>query len=260
MNEKEVIYEARPMQADLDETTKTFIQIMNNIASERGIQWSFSGGFARDLYLGYPWNDYDVCTNSNRFFINKLKEMNLLVEGEQVDTEIAHDYYYDPYDFSRHPYPIHWIDADDNWAYAPRHFDFTINHICLKSDGYFHAPTYAWKDLDKKIIRRANNKITSNMALRAIRFSSKFGFTIDSELEEEIKSLMEKPMDVVVLLRNLKKMVEDGVEETCYSKMKKRNFPYMEETSNMDEYMEKVNNMILSGDGYREPVHNTYSF
>lgn len=249
---REIIYEKRPLRKDLDETTKTLINVLNVVTPEYETHWSFSGGIARDLYKGTPWNDYDICALQTDSIAHRLEEMGLLTKGAPEGDEIPHDYYTDPYSFDKVKYPIHWIHADDAWAYAPKHFDFSINQICLKSDGYFHAPTLTWRDLDRGIIRKVAERMTSNIVMRAIRFAAKYDYVLHETMIEQIKEHIKNPMDTVLLLRNSKKMVEDGVGEKCLAIMRDLGIPKADECETMNDYTRLLNNMIVSGEGHRE--------
>jgi hypothetical protein len=260
MELKEVVYQKRPLKKELDETTKTLIDVLNMLVPEVNTHWSFSGGFARDTYLDKPFNDYDVCMNNYHTIINRLDEMGLIERGVAEGDEIPHDYYVDPYSFSKKKYPIHWIQADNDWAYAPQHFDFSINQICLKPDGYFYAPTYTWRDLDRKVIRKVADRMTSNIAMRAVRFAAKYGFTIHEDLVKEIKKTVMEPMDTILLMRNANKMIEDDVGPQSLAIMKELQFPFVEFCETMEDYIKIQNDAIIDGSGYREPVRHTGYF
>jgi hypothetical protein len=258
MHPTEVEYERRPYEGQIDAGMKTFMDIMDSVAMEHGTQWSFAGGFPRDLYKGKHWNDYDVCIRDVPYARDILEKTGVLALGQQDGTEIPHDIYCDPYTFTKSEIPVHWINADDEWAFAPVRFDFSINQICLKSDGFFYAPKYAWRDLDRGIIRKTTDRMTTNLATRAIRFAAKYGFTIDTPLNAEIKEAVKEPMGTDILLRNCLKMVEDEVGDTCFKIMKNRGFPHMEECKTMGDYIRKLNNMIVSGQGHREESPGGY--
>jgi hypothetical protein len=250
----EVVYERRPFEGMIDGTMRTFMDLMNTIGAEQGVHWSFAGGLPRDFYKGKPWNDYDVCIRDTQHARRVLEQMGTLITAQQNGGEIPHDTYSDPYSFSKSEIPVHWIEADDEHAFAPVRFDFSINQICLKPDGFFYAPTYAWRDLDKGIVRKTTERMTSNLATRAIRFAAKYDFTIDSDLNKAIAEQVTQPMGTDILLRNCYKMIEDGVEEQCFKMMKKRKFPHMEDCKTMDDYIRVLNNMIINGQGHREEI------
>lgn len=249
-----IIYAKRPLRTDLTDTTLTFIEIMNTVmASLRG-SWSFVGGFARDTYLGTPYNDYDVCVPSIPMVQESLMTMGVLDITQAVDMEIPHDYYIDPYDFQKRQIPVHWIAPMSETAYAPDHFDFSINQICLKTDGFFHAPTQTWRDLDRGIIRRTGLHASANIAIRAIRFASRYGFTIEDELDKEITEFAKGPLDTVMLKRNLHKMVDDGVGEQALGLLQHYGFARTDECETIEEYIAIQDQLIVAGLGYREPA------
>lgn len=254
MSTTELAYERRPFEGSFDSYLQTFIQLMDGIAAQYSCHWSFAGGFARDLYKGTPWNDFDVCTPNVDAAKRILHEMGVLEIGEQEGSRIPHDYYFDPYSFDKKKTPIHWIQADDEWAFAPQNFDFGINRICLKSDGYFYAPTSTWRDLDKGVIRKTADRMSTNLALRAIRFAAKYGFAIDSSLNKEIveRIASETSMGTDVLLQNVNKMIEDGVGDKAFKMMQRRHFPDIEGCTKVEQYVKVLNDMIVSGQGHRE--------
>ena len=258
MNDIEVVYERRPFLGTYDSTTQTLIEIMNSVALETESSWSFAGGFARDLYLKQPWNDYDICIYNHDFARNLMTKSFFIEKGVQSEDVIEHDYFLDPYDFSSKKYPLHWIEADTKWAFAPAHFDFSINHICLKPDGYFHAPTYAWRDFDRKIFRLKAPEMTGNMAMRAVRFASKLDYSLADELREQIITRIKEPISTMNLIRNAEKMIEDDVAEKSLLLMKELEFPETEQCETLEDYITIQNNLVLSGNGYREPTPARY--
>lgn len=249
-----VIYQKRPLRADLTDTTLTFIEIMNIATKRISADWSFVGGFARDMYLGREWNDFDVCVPGIHRVRNELVEMGILELGHQVDMEVPHDYYINPYDFQKRKSPVHWIQAANADAYAPQDFDFSINQLALKADGSFYAPTFAWRDLDRGIIRRTAMRNSANIALRGIRFACRYGFTIEEEFNKEIVEFAKGPIDTVMFKRNLHKMIEDGVAEQALTVLKNYGFPRADECQTIEDYIAIQDQLILSGEGYREPV------
>jgi hypothetical protein len=253
MQLKEVVYQKRPLKVELDITTSTLIDIMNTAAASAHTHWSFSGGFARDLYLNHPWNDYDICSSNQDGIASYLDRMGVLEKGTQENNEIPHDYFVDPYSFTKEKYPIHWIHAYTPWAYAPQNFDFSINQICLKPDGYFYAPSYTWRDLDKKVIRKTTQRMSPNISMRACRFSSKYGFSIHPELLDEIKSTFDKPMDTIIVMRNAQKMLDDDVGPQSLAIMKEIGFPKADECETIEDFIKLQNDLIVSGQGYLEP-------
>lgn len=259
MQPNEVEYERRPFEGQIDGTMKTFMNIMDSFAAEARVQWSFTGGFPRDLYLGKSWNDYDVCIRDTSWARQVMEEMGVLVLNRPQANEIPHDIYCDPYSFNKLEIPIHWINADDERGLAPIRFDFSINQISLKSDGFLYAPTYAWRDLDRGIVRKTTDRMTTNLATRAIRFAAKYGFAIDTPLNAEIKELVKQPMGTDILLRNCKKMIDDGVGITCFKIMKNRGFPHMEDCKTIEDYIRKLNNMIIGGQGHHEENPGGYN-
>ena len=244
---EDTVYIRRPLEKELDLITKTLIEIMENISISCNSKWSFVGGFARDMYLGKPYNDYDICIQDTEKAKILLTGMGLLENSLPEGREVPHDYYSDPYEFVKKKYPVHFIYADDIGAYAPREFDFTMNQIALMPDGYFYAPTYTWRDLDNKKIRMARGTFTVNTLLRAIRFSFKYNFTIDEEILKLGKEVIEEPIDTLLFLRNLRKMIEDEVGEQCFNFMKEFGFLEVLDSKTIEECVALQQQMIEDG-------------
>ena len=255
----DVVYIKKPFNETFDSTTKGLAEIMNSIVLEFGSDWSFVGGYARDKWLGQSPNDYDICVMSAERVTSILNTMGLLQTNPPTPTTIPHDYYLDPYDMSGHKHPIHWIHADDERAYAPKHFDFTINQICLKQDGYFYAPKYTWDDFDKKIIRKIADKMSPNIAFRAIRFACRYGFTIHKDLVKEIIESASRPIDVLVYANNLRKMVDDEVGDASLTLLKEFVFPDANNCQTIEELIERQDVLVESGEGYRMPANTNYN-
>lgn len=244
---EDITYVRRPLGKKMDLITRTLIEVMNNISVSCKSEWSFVGGFARDMYLGYPYNDYDICIQDVGKAKILLSDMNLLEQSLPTGREIPHDYYVDPYEFVKKKYPVHFIHADDPGAYAPRHFDFTMNQIALMPDGYFYAPPYVWRDLDRKVIRMARETYTINTLLRAIRFSFKYNFMIDEEILKKGKEQIAEPIDTLLLIRNLKKMIEDNVGNESFLFMKDFGFSETKDCETIEECIALQEEKVFNG-------------
>lgn len=219
---------SKPYEGELPHAVTIFMEIMDSIGSQQGLQWSFVGGFARDKLLGYDPNDFDVATWNNHFFREKMLEVGCLKIGRQTEPRRKpHDYFSDPYEFSKKDHPIHWIEGDMEAAFAPTRFDFTINHFAMKSDRRIYAPTYAWKDVSRKILRISKEAPKStNVLLRGVRFACKYGLEIEPktlEIFQERIRLHTSKEDIMgddIILMNLKKMDEDGIGPQCLDMIK----------------------------------------
>lgn len=157
-----------------------------------GFEALYAGGCVRDRLLGAEPHDYDVATSARPEQVEALFPRTvpvgaqfgviLVLEGDaeiQVATFRGDGAYHD----GRHPESVHYTDAKGD---ALRR-DFTIN-------GLFYDPlknevldfVQGRNDLEKHLIRAIGNpeeRFSEDKLrlLRAIRFATTLGFTIDSE-------------------------------------------------------------------------------
>lgn len=249
----------KPYTGELSGDVEAFIEIMDNIALSSTTEWSFVGGYARDLALGFEPNDFDVCTSVNHRFRDVMVEMGVLEIGQEVHhRERPHDYFMNPYSFDRRKYPMHWIEADEQAAFAPTRFDFTINHFAFKSDRKFYAPKYAWTDLFVEKILRVSPELTSattNILLRGIRFANKYNLSIEPRTWEMMLKRIEQANDKKypvamgndLIIKHLKKMQDDGVEEKCMTTMKELQFPDTDKVNTISELISHHTELIVTG-------------
>jgi poly(A) polymerase len=158
----------------------------------KGFEALYAGGCVRDRLLGAEPHDYDVATSARPEQVEALFPRTvpvgaqfgviLVLEGDaeiQVATFRGDGAYHD----GRHPESVHYTDAKGD---ALRR-DFTIN-------GLFHDPlknevldfVQGRNDLEKHLIRAIGNpeeRFSEDKLrlLRAIRFATTLGFTIDSK-------------------------------------------------------------------------------
>jgi len=158
----------------------------------KGFEALYAGGCVRDRLLGLEPHDYDVATSARPEQVEALFLRTvpvgaqfgviLVLEGDaeiQVATFRGDGSYHD----GRHPESVHYTDAEGD----ARRRDFTIN-------GLFYDPIKeevldyvgGHDDLEKRLIRAighpserfAEDKLR---LLRAVRFATTLGFTIDPE-------------------------------------------------------------------------------
>jgi poly(A) polymerase len=158
----------------------------------RGFQALLAGGCVRDMLLGRPAKDYDVATDARpddvtRLFHRTLKVgakfgvVIVLLHGQQV--EVATFRSEAGYEDGRHPTEVKFTVAAED---ASRR-DFTIN-------GMFYDPladrvidyVEGQADLEKHVLRTIGDPDERFgedylRMLRAIRFSTQLGFTIDPQ-------------------------------------------------------------------------------
>ncbi len=163
-----------------------------------GFQALLAGGCVRDMLLGRPAKDYDVATSARpddvmRLFRRTLKVgakfgvVIVLTQGRQV--EVATFRSEAGYEDGRHPTQVQFTSAAED---ASRR-DFTINGMFfdpLKEQiiDYVGGQT----DLEKQIIRTIGDpdeRFSEDYLrmLRAVRFSTRLGFPIESQTYAAIR-------------------------------------------------------------------------
>ena len=155
------------------------------------------GGFVRDYILGIQSYDVDICTEATPI---ELKEIfsDALLPSEKYGSVIL---YYKKIryeittfrvdnEYINNRVPINTEYTSDLLTDLKRR-DFTINTICIDSNGNIIDLLNAKEDVKNKIIKSVgdpNKKIEEDALriLRAIRFSTILDFNIDKDLEEAI--------------------------------------------------------------------------
>ena len=184
---------------------ETSLKILKKI-EEPGFKAYIVGGFSRDLYLGKESTDVDICTNATP---KDLKELfkGIILPNEQYGsvTVIFHKIHFEITTFredikyldNRHPSKVRYIN---DLLKDLKRRDFTINTICINSEGAYIDLLGGLKDIDARVIKMIGNPKTrlkedSLRILRAIRFATTLNFQIDNELKKYIKkygSLLKK--------------------------------------------------------------------
>lgn len=259
------VFTAKMSPIELDSTSKILMDILSNIQAETGQEFSLCGGFVRNSLLGLPYNDFDICTPNSWMFRDIMQKMGILEMAEQEYDDNGtrlHDKFRDPYNLSGKTYPVHWVPTNDYNGYTPDTFDFSVNEFSLKSDGLLHAPTYAWRHFNKKILRaNPNIGITTNMIMRAIRFAAVTGFTLDQQSIDRMKERFQKaPLDSFRVYCGVKKMLEDGVGNESYALMQKLGFRDIDDFDNIMELYEHASDEVKSGNYHRDHGADYHGF
>lgn len=150
------------------------------------------GGCVRDILLGVYPNDWDICTSALPQQVLEIfpqsaptglkhGTVTVGVNGRQVEvtTFRAEGSYAD----HRHPDAVSFV-CDLNTDLSRR--DFTMNALALPPDGLIADPFGGVEDIEKRLIRcvgepdRRFDEDALRM-LRALRFSARLGFEIESE-------------------------------------------------------------------------------
>ena len=156
------------------------------------------GGYPRDNLLGRKTIDIDICTNATpkdiiEIFDNvnvsdiKYGFVSIIYKNARFDvTTFRKDIKYED---NRKPIQVKYID-DLKKDLLRR--DFTINTMCIDSEGNLIDLLDAKKDLDMHIIKTVGNpryrlKEDSLRILRAIRFAAILDFNIEQKTQYFIK-------------------------------------------------------------------------
>lgn len=170
--------------------------ILNKINSY-GFDAYLVGGYPRDLFLGRDSMDFDICTNATP---KDLKEIfgdvkqhseqygSVTVYVNNLRFEITTFRKDIKYINNRKPIEIEYIS---NLEDDLKRRDFTMNTMCLDSNGNLIDLLDGKKDIENKIIRvvgDADKKISEDSLriLRAIRFATTLDFDLDPALKVAI--------------------------------------------------------------------------
>lgn len=173
---------------------KTALFVLNKIVS-KGYKAYIVGGYPRDLYLKRESLDVDICTNATPKDLNEI--FNITKQSYGSVTVIVNNIRFEITTFrkemkylnNRFPVKIKYIDS---LIEDLKRRDFTINTLCIDSNGDLIDLLSSKVDLDNKIIRcvgNTKNKIKEDIlrSLRAIRFATILDFKLDDELKKYIK-------------------------------------------------------------------------
>ncbi len=163
---------------------------------KKGFEAYIVGGFVRDKLIGKNTYDVDICTNAlpkdlhSIFPVhtqNNYGGFNIKVNKFNIDiTTYRKELRYE----GRKPVEIKYIN---NLLEDLKRRDFTINTICMNTNGKIIDLLDAKKDIKKRVIKNVgdeNNKLVEDplRILRAIRFATVLNFSIDENLRSAIKN------------------------------------------------------------------------
>lgn len=156
------------------------------------------GGYPRDIYLGRKSSDVDICTNATPKDIKEIFKNVILPNNEYGSVTVIYNkvrfeittYRKDlKYINNRTPSKVKY--TDDLFEDLRRR-DFTINTLCMNSNGEIIDVLGIKEDIDARLIKTvgdAKSKISEDSLriLRAIRFATILDFELDKDLKKAIK-------------------------------------------------------------------------
>lgn len=208
---------------------KEIKKILKKIESN-GYEAYIVGGFVRDFLLHKPTTDVDICTNAlpkDILRIFDIKKENPMYGSIKLTTK---KYNYDITTYrkeenykNRKPETITYVN---NLIDDIKRRDFTINAICMNSDGTIIDLLGGREDINNKIIRvigDTKSKLTEDplRILRAIRFSIILDFKLDNEIEDFIAN----NKDIISSLSYTRKKEE--LEKILVSKKAEEGLKYL---------------------------------
>ncbi|HEY4602493.1 MAG TPA: CCA tRNA nucleotidyltransferase [Cerasibacillus sp.] len=170
---------------------------------EHGHQAYFVGGCVRDSLLDNDIKDIDIATSAKPEKIQAIFDKvipvgiehgTVVVRHQGVSYEVTTFRLDGSYSDERHPDSVQFIDRIDE-DLARR--DFTMNALAMDKSGQI-IDLYGGKhDLNEKIIRTVGDgaeRFTEDplRIIRALRFTSQLGFSIESDTLQAMKKLKEK--------------------------------------------------------------------
>ena len=173
------------------------INVLERI-EENGFEAYIVGGYVRDYILGVESGDIDICTNARvKDLLEIFKDVNVIsneygavkIVTNQLRIDIT-TYRRDlKYNGNRRKVEIEYVD---NLIDDVNRRDFTMNSLCMNKDKNIIDILDGQKDIEDRIIRCVGNiedRINEDplRMLRAVRFATTLGFTIEDELYRKLK-------------------------------------------------------------------------
>lgn len=169
------------------------LEILNKL-NENGYLSYIVGGFPRDYYLGKISDDIDICTSANYddlcgIFsdVKNRKHGSYFLNYKDYEFEVTTFRRDGRYIKSRHPKSVKFVN---DLKSDLRRRDFTVNTLCIDSNGDFVDLMNARIDINHRLIKLIGSKKRifddSLRILRAIRLATILNFSIDSKLDKAI--------------------------------------------------------------------------
>ncbi|MDR4499689.1 MAG: CCA tRNA nucleotidyltransferase [Candidatus Scalindua sp.] len=226
---------------------ETAVGIVQRLKRE-GFQALFAGGCVRDMLLGDVPKDYDIATEARPQDIEGIFKRTvpvgvqfgvILVIENSFEFEVATFRSDGTYSDGRHPDAVTFCDARGD---ALRR-DFTINGMFYDPVDKKHFDYVGGeKDLHDNLIRAIGdpyerfNEDRLRM-IRAVRFASRFNYTIERETVEAIKKLSDKVLTVSA------ERIKEELEKVLAGPNPHIGIKMLEELNLLNEILPEVVNM-----------------
>lgn len=176
---------------------------------EHGYEAYFVGGCVRDVLLNRPITDIDITTSATPDRIQNIfpkvipvgiEHGTVIVRHEKQSYEVTTFRVDGTYSDQRHPDSVQFIRQLDRDL---KRRDFTINALAMNKKGKVIDLFAGQKDIENKLIRTVGNgvkRFTEDplRIIRALRFSSQLGFSIERETLEAMKQVMPQIESIAV--------------------------------------------------------------
>lgn len=209
------------------------------------------GGYVRDYLLGIKTYDVDICTNALPKDIIKVFKIKKGVNNYgSIPLKIG-KYNYDITTYrmdgeyiNHKPTSIIYVD---NLLVDLKRRDFTINSLCMNSEGKIFDYLEGKKDLNNKVIKTiGDTKTRLNedpvRILRAIRFSIILNFKLDKEIEDYIINNKEQIKNISYTRK------KQELEKIFISKNARTGLNYLKELNLLDELDIKYDKITVVSD------------
>jgi len=237
---------------ELPKPVKHVMTLLEN----KGFEAYLIGGYVRDKLIGRPTGDFDMATNASpKAMIELFSDYPLSLIGEKLgtvgvkieDTWIELTTYRSESTSSnyRHPDEVRFIGSLKDDVLRR---DFTINALAINIYGDLIDYTDGLNDLKLKTIRaighpEARFEEDALRILRALRFSSQLGFTIEPNTEKAMRKQAElvKTLPIERIATELDKLIMGKHAIGVLNQYADLIHPYLKYDVQMTENMELMN-------------------
>lgn len=181
--------------------------------NQLGYEAYIVGGYPRDMYMGIPSTDIDICTSMLPDMIEKNFSIveshseygSFVIEEGQFQFEVT-TYRRDHYINNRYPK----IEFVDSLKEDLNRRDFTMNTLCVDQNGEYIDLLGARKDMDQRqicMVGDPNIRLKEDplRIIRALRFASDLNFEIEKSLYKSI--IQNKALLSTLSLSRIKKEI-----------------------------------------------------